>query len=163
MKNKQLETNSSPNPRLDIPQYIDQPEYVKNKLAGFSLQILGWTIWMWLIMPLITLFLWWTEGRNVYQQLFLSWGNNGRYSLYTLAICIGIFILMLLVWASYNWIRFYKIERRELSAPVTINEIAQSFKLSSNDIMLLQHNKNLTLYFDDHGNLIKYDVTRHEL
>lgn len=53
MKNDQIHSHShvDQNP-LDIPQYIDRPEYVKNKWAGFSLQILGWSLWMWLIMPL---------------------------------------------------------------------------------------------------------------
>ncbi|WP_252718151.1 PgaD family protein [Acinetobacter ursingii] len=78
MKNDQIHSHShvDQNP-LDIPQYIDRPEYVKNKWAGFSLQILGWSLWMWLIMPLFTVFLWWFEGQNIYKQLFLSLNNNG--------------------------------------------------------------------------------------
>jgi len=103
MKNDQIHSHShvDQNP-LDIPQYIDRPEYVKNKWAGFSLQILGWSLWMWLIMPLFTVFLWWFEGQNIYKQLFLSLNNNGRYSLYMLAICIAILILILFIWASYT-------------------------------------------------------------
>ncbi|MEG2268108.1 MAG: poly-beta-1,6-N-acetyl-D-glucosamine biosynthesis protein PgaD, partial [Acinetobacter sp.] len=51
--------------KLDIPAYIDQPEYVQNKTAGYSLLALGWIIWMWLFLPLLTLLFWWFEGNLV--------------------------------------------------------------------------------------------------
>lgn len=34
---------------LDIPEYIDQPEYVKNKTANYTLQTIGWFCLMWLL------------------------------------------------------------------------------------------------------------------
>ena len=159
MKNDQIHSHShvDQNP-LDIPQYIDRPEYVKNKWAGFSLQILGWSLWMWLIMPIFTVFLWWFEGQNIYKQLFLSLNNNGRYSLYMLAICIAILILILFIWASYNWIRFYNVQRRTAPEPATEAQIAQSFNLNIRDIHAMKSSKNMILHFDEHGNLIKYDT-----
>ncbi len=44
--------------KLELPEYIDRPEYVRNKSVGYSLQIAGWFIFMWLFMPLITVFFW---------------------------------------------------------------------------------------------------------
>ncbi|SST29329.1 Biofilm PGA synthesis protein pgaD [Acinetobacter baumannii] len=41
---------------LDIPEYIDQPEYVKNKTANYTLQTIGWFCLMWLLFPLVSLF-----------------------------------------------------------------------------------------------------------
>lgn len=157
MKNNQIKLNVDEN-SLDIPEYIDQPKYVKNKWAGFSLQILGWSLWMWLIMPLFTILLWWFEGRNIYNQLFLSLTNNGRYSLYVLACCIFILILILLIWASYNWLRFYKTERRNMPEAATEAQIASSFHLSVQDIKSMKNSKNMTLHFDEQGNLIKYET-----
>lgn len=40
--------------KLELPEYIDQPEYVRNKSAGYSLQIVGWFMFMWLFMPVLT-------------------------------------------------------------------------------------------------------------
>ena len=42
--------------KLELPEYIDRPEYVRNKSVGYSLQIVGWFVFMWLFMPLITVF-----------------------------------------------------------------------------------------------------------
>ncbi|MCU4413550.1 poly-beta-1,6-N-acetyl-D-glucosamine biosynthesis protein PgaD [Acinetobacter sp. WU_MDCI_Axc73] len=144
---------------VDIPEYIDRPEYVKNKWAGFSLQILGWSLWMWLIMPLFTILLWWFEGQNIYKQLFLSLNNNGRYSLYMLVSCIMVLIMILFVWASYNWIRFYNVQRRNIPEPATEAQIAQSFNLNVCDIHMMKSSKNITIHFDDDGNLVKYETT----
>ncbi|MGL5143354.1 MAG: poly-beta-1,6-N-acetyl-D-glucosamine biosynthesis protein PgaD, partial [Acinetobacter junii] len=40
--------------QLEIPQYIDEPRYVRNKTAGYGLFFLGWLLWIWIFMPLIT-------------------------------------------------------------------------------------------------------------
>lgn len=49
---------------LDIPEYIDQPEYVKNKTANYTLQTIGWFCLMWLLFPLVSLFLWILKGTS---------------------------------------------------------------------------------------------------
>ena len=49
---------------LDIPEYIDQPEYVKNKTANYALQTIGWFCLMWLLFPLVSLFLWILKGTS---------------------------------------------------------------------------------------------------
>ena len=33
--------------KLELPEYIDRPEYVRNKSVGYSLQIVGWFVFMW--------------------------------------------------------------------------------------------------------------------
>jgi biofilm PGA synthesis protein PgaD len=58
--------------KLDIPTYIDKPEYVRNKTAGYSLLALGWMMWMWLFLPLLTLLFWWFEGNLAYEQLVVA-------------------------------------------------------------------------------------------
>ena len=57
--------------QLEIPQYIDEPRYVRNKTAGYGLFFLGWLLWIWIFMPLITALLWIFQGFSVYEQLFV--------------------------------------------------------------------------------------------
>ena len=67
--------------KLELPEYIDRPEYVRNKSVGYSLQIAGWFIFMWLFMPLITVFFWWFEGKTIYQQMVVQAAPNSQLSL----------------------------------------------------------------------------------
>ena len=142
---------------LDIPAYIDRPEYVKNKSAGYLLQIVGWGIWMWLLMPLVTLFLWWFEGKMVYEQLFLSLHTSGKYSLYNLGVCITVLVALLWIWASYNWIRFVNNERRSSPKPACLDQLSQSLNVSTADLKRMRAHKNLTLYYNDQGELLDYE------
>ena len=54
---------------LELPEYIDRPEYVQRKSAGYGLMALGWMLWMWLFLPVLTLLFWWFEGNVVYAQI----------------------------------------------------------------------------------------------
>ena len=55
--------------QLEIPQYIDEPKYVRNKHAGYGLLFIGWLVWIWLFLPLITLLLWGYEVYTVQHHL----------------------------------------------------------------------------------------------
>lgn len=144
---------------LDIPEYVNQPEYVTNKLSGFSLQVIGWFLWMWLLMPLFTLILWFFEGKTVYEQFILSLDQDGRYSLYILSLCIFALVALLLTWASYNWVRFYNVERRMPPQAATEEQLAKSFNLNVADVTAMKKSQNITLHYDDQGNLIHYEET----
>lgn len=92
--------------KLELPEYIDRPEYVRNKSVGYSLQIAGWFLFMWLFMPLLTIFFWLFEGKTIYQQMIVQAEPTSPLSLVHLATMILIFIAVLLLWATYNWVRF---------------------------------------------------------
>lgn len=146
--------------QLEIPQYIDEPKYVRNKSAGYGLFFLGWLVWIWLFLPLLTLLLWWYEGYSIYHYLIIGTGPDGSISLLHIALAIVIFILCLLVWASYNWIRFHNKERRHAPIPVTAEHLAQSFDLQVADIETLKQAKNVTLHYDEDGVLQQYDINQ---
>ena len=65
---------------------------------------------------------------------------------------ILIFIAVLLLWATYNWVRFAGKERR--SAPVSVNEeqLAVSFKVNPVDILNMQQ----VLFLEDLEKTLQY-------
>ncbi|MDV2453777.1 MULTISPECIES: poly-beta-1,6-N-acetyl-D-glucosamine biosynthesis protein PgaD [Acinetobacter] len=146
--------------QLEIPQYIDEPKYVRNKSAGYGLFFLGWLVWIWLFLPLITLLLWWYEGYTVYHHLIIGNGPDGPISLLHMALAIDIFILFLLVWASYNWIRFRNKERRHAPVPVGVEQMAESFNLPVADVESMKQAKNITLHYDEDGVLQQYAINQ---
>ncbi|WP_407308373.1 poly-beta-1,6-N-acetyl-D-glucosamine biosynthesis protein PgaD [Acinetobacter sp.] len=139
--------------KLQLPEYIDRPEYVRNKSMGYSLQIVGWFIFMWLFMPLLTVFFWWVEGKTIYQQMVVQATPDSQLSLMNMIVMIVIFIGVLLLWATYNWIRFYNRERRSTPLAIDEHQLALSFKVNKTDILNMQQAKNLTLYYDNKGKL----------
>ncbi len=148
--------------KLELPTYIDQPEYVRHKSMGYSLQILGWFAFMWLFMPVLTLFLWWFEGKTIYQQLVMQTQANSQLSVVNIVVMILSFIGVLLLWAMYNWACFSGQDRRKTPSAVDVSQLASSFKVNAADIMNMQQARNLTLYYDDKG-LLEFFETNHQL
>lgn len=144
--------------QLDIPAYIDQPEYVRNKTAGYSLLALGWMMWMWLFLPLLTLLFWWFEGNLAYEQLIVAAAPQEPLNLFHLMSLITMLILCLFLWAGYNWFRFHNNEKRAFPAHVVAKDLAESFNVSSQDIERLQQADNITLHYCDEGALTAYDL-----
>ncbi|MFD1439209.1 poly-beta-1,6-N-acetyl-D-glucosamine biosynthesis protein PgaD [Acinetobacter terrae] len=148
--------------KLELPEYIDRPEYVRNKSMGYSLQIVGWFIFMWLFMPVITMFFWWVEGKTIYQQMVIQAAPNSQLSLMNIIAMIAIFICVLLLWATYNWARFHGEDRRRAPLAIDEKQLASSFKVNTVDILNMQLAKNLTLYYDEQGKLEFFEVN-HQL
>ncbi|MFH7765258.1 poly-beta-1,6-N-acetyl-D-glucosamine biosynthesis protein PgaD [Acinetobacter sp. BSP-28] len=148
--------------KLELPEYIDQPEYVRNKSVGYSLQIVGWFMFMWLFMPVLTLFFWWFEGQTIYEQLVIQAQPNSQLSLMNIVVMILSFIVALLLWATYNWARFSGKDRRKTPLAVAVPKLANSFKVNTADIINMQQARNLTLYYNNKG-LLEFFETNHQL
>ena len=88
--------------QLEIPQYIDEPRYVRNKTAGYGLFFLGWLLWIWIFMPLITALLWIFQGFSAYEQLFVMNIPEQSIDILYLIISIMLFILTLIICARYR-------------------------------------------------------------
>lgn len=155
LKNDKIITDLS---QLELPEYIDQPKYVRHKTVGYSLMALGWLCWMWLFMPLLTLGLWWFEGKIAVQQFSADPMAHGHITLGFIAILVGCFIVSLFIWASYNWIRFKGKERRSAPQAVSAEEVAMSFAITPDTIRTLHSAQNLTLYYSAEGKLIEFSV-----
>ena len=145
--------------KLEIPEYIDKPEYVRNKSVGYGLLFAGWALWIWLFLPVLTIVFWWFEGSVIYQQLVLveQQASTGL-SLLNMAFIISALILTLWIWASYNWVRFSGPDRRKGLASLADEQLAMSFKLSVSDIEALHQSHNITLYYHENGLLEHYDL-----
>lgn len=144
--------------KLDIPEFIDVPEYVSDRTSGYTLMALGWMAWIWLFMPLVSLGLWWFESSLIFDHVLRDHKPYQGMTLLELALLIIVAFLSLLLWASYNWIRFNRIDRRSAPRPVELQEIAYSFDVEKHALLEMVQAKHLILYYDQGGRLEQYDI-----
>lgn len=144
--------------KLDLPTYIDRPEYVKNPKVGYALQAVGWLVWMWLFLPIITVILWLYEAHVFFVQIINQPLEETLGNLFVIGIVIGVLIVLYLGWAFYNWFRFHGKERRSFIASTADQSIAQFFDIETNDVVHMKEAKILTLHYDDGGQLVNYDI-----
>ena len=145
---------------LDLPQYIDHPEYVTNISVNYVLQAGGWLLFMILLFPLITLLLWWFGIINIYSYVWEDKSEIAHLNIIGIATIILNLAGLLLVWASYNWIRFHNKERRNPSENIPIDKFAQQFSCNKEDITQLRQASNITLDYDDIGKLKRVTLVR---
>ena len=142
---------------LDLPEYINKPEYVTNKSVDYALKAAGWFLFMMLFMPFITLLLWSYGIHNIYHYVLDGQNKIYRFNIISLGIPILILVSLLLIWANYNWFRFRKTERRYRCEDTSLTQFAENFNCTEQDILSLRQSKNVTLYYDDQGMLQKFE------
>ncbi|WP_111860555.1 poly-beta-1,6-N-acetyl-D-glucosamine biosynthesis protein PgaD [Acinetobacter sp. CFCC 10889] len=145
--------------KLDIPTYIDQPHYVKNKAMYYSLQMFGWTLWTFLLLPLATAVLWIYQGKLIKSYIFTEQVYVQLYNFVWLAFLITICCASLLLWASYNWLRYRKAKDPKVSN-VTQSTLAEDFSISTDELSKMQKSKNIVLHYDDEGVLYDYELKK---
>lgn len=155
IKHTHIETNED---LLDIPQYIDQPKFVKKKTGCYLLQMMGWTLWTTLFIPVLTAILWLYQGRLIKNYLFAEQLHVQLLNLFWLAVLIGICCALLLIWASYNWIRYRHSQHEKNISNVTQQDLAEDFLVTPQQLFILQNAKHIILHYDQKGVLLNYEL-----
>ncbi|NHB57152.1 poly-beta-1,6-N-acetyl-D-glucosamine biosynthesis protein PgaD [Acinetobacter sp. 194] len=144
--------------KLDIPKFIDQPKLVKNKSKFYVLQLLGWSFWTFLFIPLFTLMLWIFQGNLIKSYIFAEKLNVQLMNIAWLGALIVLFGTTLLLWASYNWIRFANVNNQDEVKDVDNHVLSKYLSVSSQELDTMQHSKNIVLHYDESGHLFDYEL-----
>ena len=146
--------------KLDIPQFIDQPKWVKSKSKFYLLQFFGWSFWTFLFIPVFTLVLWLFQGNLIQSYIFAEQINVQLWNLIWLAVLVAFFGASLLLWASYNWIRFGNVKPRQQLDDVKNNVLCDYLSVTSHELKQLQNSKNVVLHYDEQGQLYEYELKK---
>lgn len=145
---------------LELPAYIDQPDYVRNKTAGYGLHVLGWSLWVGLFLPLLTLLLWWFEGTTILDQLIFNiQPRNSILSVTHLAVMILILSAVFMLWIGYDRIRFGGRKKAQTLDAATVDELSKSLIVPVEILADMQQQKIQTLHFDDDGNFLNAEFS----
>ncbi|MDM1756670.1 MULTISPECIES: poly-beta-1,6-N-acetyl-D-glucosamine biosynthesis protein PgaD [Acinetobacter] len=145
--------------KLDIPEYIDQPHYVKNKAMHYTLQMMGWMLWTLLLLPLVTAILWVYQVKLIKNYIFAEQIYVQLYNFAWLALIVMLCCASLLLWASYNWLRYRKTKDPKV-LNVTQSTLAEDFLISTDELSKIQKSKSIVLHYDDEGVLSDYELKK---
>lgn len=145
--------------RPRIPEIIRRPDLVDTPKKGALalIALIGWVLWLYLLMPLGALLAWWFG----YQRLdFFILSNPIRtietLKIYFLIISLG--GLLFILWATYNWLRFRRMDRRGAPPKADAAAIGQAFLIEPTDVEIAQAGKVLAFDFDEHGQIIQIEA-----
>lgn len=145
--------------RPRIPAIIKRPDLVnptKRSILAI-IAIIGWAIWIYLLMPLGALLAWWFG----YQRLDLFILVDPLRTAQTLkiyAIIIAAGGILFIFWATYNWLRFRRADRRGAPPMADATAISQAFLVEPSDVEMAQAGKVVAFDFDEQGQIIQIEA-----
>lgn len=129
------------------------PRRVSRRLM-LVLTSLGWSAWLYLWRPLLTLAVWFLGGNVAEHQWIELAGSKGLLEFAVTVMPYGIALcLSLLVWAMINLIRFRGKERRKARPQATAVDDARWTLVMPKDLEFGRSLKNVVCHYDDHGTL----------
>ena len=116
---------------------------------------IGWTVWLYLWRPLLTLALWYFGGEVAEHQWIelAGWSGLLESALHVMPYG-GALCAVLLTWALINYLRFHGKERRKARPLSSVEADATWTRVSPEVLAKGRQTKNLTCRYDEEGFLI---------
>jgi len=142
--------------RPRLPDIIERNdlESTGKRRVGQIVSLIAWVIWIYLFTPIIAL-IGWVLGVELFQRYILDdpIGTLQAVQVYVLVIFIA--GVVFIGWASYNWLRFHKRERRHAPPPISSRQLAQRFGISTDEAEDIEHQRIVTVHFNEDAEIIE--------
>lgn len=133
------------------PEIIDDPKLNKSahNIADKAITVVGTGAVLYFL-TLITLVLWYFAGLYFVDSVF-SWRHvEDTFSIILMLVIIALFSTMLMLgWAEYNFRMYAHRNRRQMPLPVTVDEVADFFRVPSEFASIAADSKFLRLHTDE--------------
>jgi biofilm PGA synthesis protein PgaD len=137
---------------LVLPDFIFRSDLqtFMQKSTSALLAAIGWMIWAYLFVPLLSLFAWWLGYRR-FDHYVIQNDHEFFKQIYMILPIVLVLGVIFLLWAFYNLVRFRGKERRGHTPNVTVPEIAHFFEIETHLLYDAQTCQVSTYYFDRSG------------
>lgn len=139
-------------------QYIiDAPQLqsLSKRFGSFLVWIICWLMWIYLLLPLLTLAGWLMGDHNLTDGM--RWFGGYKSLLQLLEIYVMTLLALIALWAA--WVIYHFVQRPALIAAagriVTTTEIESYYQVDTEELAQCRAAQCVTVYFDDHGQIIK--------
>lgn len=145
--------------RPRIPEIIKRPDLLNSTKKGILAVIaaIGWILWIYLLLPLGAALAWMFGYQRLDIFILIDPVKTIQtIQIYALIIAAG--GMLFIFWATYNWLRFRRVDRRGAPPMADAVAISEAFHIQPSDVERAQGGKILALDFDDHGQIIQVET-----
>jgi biofilm PGA synthesis N-glycosyltransferase PgaC len=120
------------------------------KYAEMVIMFISWSLWVYLIMPLLSVLVW-IAGGYLFKQEMLSPGSVETFmNVLKYGSVILTMWVMVAAWILWNQRRYGRRNRRNGQAPVVSTEqIQEHTNLSTDEVSYLRSNREVYIHFDE--------------
>lgn len=145
------------------PLIIDRPDLqsTPQRVVSTGLTAFFWAVWVYLWLPVFALLGWAFGASRFYEEMVVEHGGAALLdALGWYALVIALLAGSLVLWASYNFIRFRDNERRSTRCATTLDEVAAHAGLEPDTLRRWQQARVLRLRHDDSGRIESVEIVR---
>ena len=134
-----------------------QLQSLQKRIATLFLMSVCWVMWIYLLVPLVTLSSWVLGDKKVINEM--RWFGGYKSLLELMQIYFVTLLVMALLWLG--WI-FYRTLRskavlRAADKIVNDNELCGFYQVKAAELEQCRSAAMITVYFDDHGHIVHLD------
>ncbi len=140
---------------------IENPslQSLSQRYGWFSVTFLFWLIYVYLWLPLLSLFAWWLGYKTFIHHMIELNGQVGFFNVLGFYLVVITSLTISLVgWARLELMRFRDKSQRLKPEPISVKDAADFYHLDVATLKLLQENRNVTIHFDENGNIKRFEV-----
>jgi poly-beta-1,6-N-acetyl-D-glucosamine biosynthesis protein PgaD len=132
-----------------------QLQSLQKRVGAIFVWIICWVMWVYLLIPLVTLGSWVLGDKKLINEM--RWFGGYKSLLELMEIYCVTLLVMVALWLC--WI-FYRFLRSKVLLPsahkmVSDTELCAFYQVKSDELQQCRNSAMVTVYFDDHGNIIK--------
>ena len=131
---------------------------LKKRAGALFVWVICWVMWIYLLIPLVTLTNWVLGDKKMINQM--RWFGGYKSLLELLEIYAVTLLVMAVLWLC--WI-FYRTLRSRIVPPsvhkiVNDKELCAFYQVKADELHQCRHASIITVYFDDHGHIIHLEA-----
>ena len=134
-----------------------QLQSLQKRLGALFVWIFCWVMWIYLLIPLVTLISWVLGDRKVLNQM--RWFGGYKSFLELMQIYGITLLIMIAIWLC--WI-FYRFLRSKMLHPASREQVSDEalcrfYQVNNEELQQSRRATLITVYFDDHGGIVRLE------
>jgi biofilm PGA synthesis protein PgaD len=134
-----------------------QLQSLQKRIGALFAWAICWVMWIYLLVPLVTLCSWVLGDRKMINQM--RWFGGYKSLLELMQIYLITLLIMAVLWLS--WV-FYRMLRRRPTCTaaqkvVSDTDLCRFYQVKADELHQCRHASLTTVYFDDYGNIVRID------
>lgn len=134
--------------------YAPQLQSLKKRIGSLLVWAVCWVMWVYLLVPLITLSNWVMGDRKVINEM--RWFGGYKSLLELMQIYVSVLLVMIAFWLCWSVYRAFRSRaaRRIKHRVVDDAQLCEFYQVQNDELQQCRNASLITVYFDDHGHIV---------
>lgn len=132
-----------------------QLQSIQKRLGAFFAWLICWAMWIYLLIPLVTLTSWMMGDKKMINEM--RWFGGYKSLLELLEIYFIALLIMAglwLVWIVYRYLLTHST-KQSVKVRVTDDDVCEFYQVKKSELENCRKSKLITVFYDEHGHIVQ--------